>query len=370
MIDFNHKPCNDTLKLMMVSGRQAVRTGNCAEAPSHRNHRPTIKVLGCIVLEYSVSLENELVRAARKVQRTVAMSSPYKDNPEDGAVIPTTNSINEDDNSTMPARLRHPQKMQVETAEDHQAHAFSSAGMEMMPLAQNDMEYFDDEPKDDPSALYIRDEEPVVRSENIPDWLEDFLFPPSLPRKCQLLRPENIAVPACYLLVGLLLGLSSPLINAYPLDLAATEAQQTSISAIRSLPASFKLLFGFLSDSTPLFGYRRKSYMLVGWIVCSASYFSLLFFSNLGMELGATGCNAKNQMDEQRSIPPDDAPTMAFLSLCVLSAGMGLWFSDVSKFKVFISCCSYTDCMSTCRTASCACKWLCRALLFCLYGCC
>lgn len=288
------------------------------------------------------------------------MSSPYKDNPEGGAETTATNGVNEGDNSTMPARLRHPQKMQVETAENHEARASSSAGMEMMPLAQNDLEYFDDEPNDDSAALYHRDEEPVVRSENIPDWLEDFLFPPSLPRTCQLLRPENIAVPACYLLVGLLLGLSSPLINAYPLDLAATEAQQTSISAIRSLPASFKLLFGFLSDSTPLFGYRRKSYMLVGWIVCSASYFSLLFFSNLGMELGATGCNAKNQMDEQRSIPPDDAPTMAFLSLCVLSAGMGLWFSDVSKYR-FISCCSCTDSMSTRRTPWGACKWLCSA---------
>ena len=258
----------------------------------------------------------------------------------EAAIAKAHSDIDADDN-TMPARLRHPQKMLVETAEDRHAQQSSSAGMEMMPLAQNDMEYFDDEPQHDstPAALYHRDEDPVMRSEIIPDWLEDFLFPPGLPRKCQLLRPENMAVPVCYLLVGLLLGLSSPLINAFPLDLQATEAQQTSISAIRSLPASFKLLFGFLSDSTPLFGYRRKSYMLVGWIVCSASYFSLLMFSNLSMELGAAGCNAKSQIDEKRSIPPDDAPSMGFLSFCVLSAGMGLWFSDVSKYmgQAFLS---------------------------------
>lgn len=163
----------------------------------------------------------------------------------------------------------------------------------------------------------------------LPPWLDEFLFPPSLPRQCQLLRPENIAVPACYLLVGLLLGLSSPLINAYPLDLGATEAQQTSISAIRNLPASFKLIFGFLSDSTPLMGYRRKSYMLLGWTLCSFSYFLLIFWSNLDMELGSAGCNAKNQADAVPNVTPPDAPSMPFLSFCALGAGTGLWFADV-----------------------------------------
>jgi hypothetical protein len=69
--------------------------------------------------------------------------------------------------------------------------------------------------------------------------LQDWLYPPDLPRSCQLLRRENIAIPACYLLVGLLQGLSGPLINVYPLDLGATEAQQVTLSSIRSLPASF-----------------------------------------------------------------------------------------------------------------------------------
>jgi hypothetical protein len=156
-----------------------------------------------------------------------------------------------------------------------------------------------------------------------------FFIPSHLPRACQLLRVENVAVPVCYLLVGFLMGLSSPLINAYPIDLGASEAQQTSLSAIRSLPASFKLLFGFLSDSTPLWGYRRKSYMLVGWCLCSASYFSLLFFSDLGMELGATGCSAKSQVDAEKSVPADGAPSMPFLSLCCLGAGVGLWMADV-----------------------------------------
>jgi len=38
-----------------------------------------------------------------------------------------------------------------------------------------------------------------------PTWY-DWLFPPNVPRSCQLLRKENLAVPASYLLVGLLQG--------------------------------------------------------------------------------------------------------------------------------------------------------------------
>ncbi|CAB9500454.1 biopterin transporter 1, chloroplastic [Seminavis robusta] len=189
-------------------------------------------------------------------------------------------------------------KMAIETSDSRPSYKKkTSRELEMTPLSPGSdgvFERFDDEIGED--GLHVAQ----MRSTVLPLWFEDWLFPPHLPRQCQLLRVENIAVPACYLLVGLLLGLSSPLINAYPIDLGASEAQQTSISAIRNLPASFKLIFGFLSDSTPLMGYRRKSYML-----------------------------RKSQLDATPSVPPDDAPTMPFLSLCALMAGMGLWLADV-----------------------------------------
>lgn len=74
--------------------------------------------------------------------------------------------------------------------------------------------------------------------------------------------------------------------NVYPLDLGATEAQQTTISSLRGLPSSFKLLFGFISDNVLLMGYRRKSYMFLGWLISSLSMLSLIFFSDLTSELG------------------------------------------------------------------------------------
>jgi MFS family permease len=164
---------------------------------------------------------------------------------------------------------------------------------------------------------------------------EDWLFPPHLPRSCQLLRPENIAVPLCYLLVGLLQGLSSPLINAFPLDLGATEAQQTTLNGIRSLPASFKLIFGFLSDNVPLFGYRRKPYMLIGWLTTSLSVFALIAFSNVNIAFENSSCFGKtdsvsDEMEKTDSSPlPDDAPSIAFLSICILGFGTGFWLADV-----------------------------------------
>ena len=147
-----------------------------------------------------------------------------------------------------------------------------------------------------------------------PTTWNDWFFPPDVPRECQLMRRENIAIPACYLLVGLMQGLSGPLINVYPLDLGATEAQQVTLSSIRSLPASFKLLFGFWSDNVPLGGYRRKSYMLLGWIICSFSLVILMMGSDLSIASEAV---------------PERAPTIPFLSVTLLGFGIGFWLSDV-----------------------------------------
>lgn len=175
-------------------------------------------------------------------------------------------------------------------------------------------------------------------------WWERQLYPPHLPRACQLLRPENIAVPACYLLVGFLQGMSAPLANVLPIDLLASEAQQTTFTAIRSLPASFKILFGFLSDNFPIAGYRRKPYMLAGWLIASLSMASLNFFSNLNVTpLGAscfanlTGSAAETleghtQADVVPNNIPNNAPSIPFLAASILLFGFGFWM--VSFFVV------------------------------------
>ena len=176
----------------------------------------------------------------------------------------------------------------------------------------------------------------------VQDWkqrLEDFLFPPHLPRSCQLLRPENIAVPMCYLLVGLLQGLSSPLVNVFPLDLGATPAQQTSISAIRSLPASFKLVFGFMSDNLPVMGYRRKPYMFFGWFMASLSLVFLLANSNLSIQSRGAGCFQSDtdivDVNDDSDRIPDDAPSIGFFSICLFGFGTGFWVAGMFLCQIF-----------------------------------
>jgi len=174
-----------------------------------------------------------------------------------------------------------------------------------------------------------------------------YLYPPNVPREVQLLRKENIAVPACYLLVGLLQGLSGPFTNVYPLDLNASEAQQTTISSLKSLPSTFKLAFGFLSDNVPLAGYRRKSYMLLGWAIASLSMIILLTFSDLSVEAielnneqtmngdGSSGRyllrhlqSSTSEFGEQTTIV-GAPPSIPFLSFTLLMFGSGFWFADV-----------------------------------------
>lgn len=122
----------------------------------------------------------------------------------------------------------------------------------------------------------------------------------------------------------------------YPLDLSATEAQQATISSLKSLPSTFKLAFGFLSDNFPLAGYRRKSYMLVGWSVTSLSMLLLMLFSDLTMEAvtlnndeSEEGDNAERYLPVSSDAVVGAPPSIPFLSFTLLMFGTGFWFADV-----------------------------------------
>lgn len=226
--------------------------------------------------------------------------------------------------------------------DQHNHHRMDEKEIEMQPL-KSDMSFGEDYDSPDqrgekllhPIEVEFTDEYGPEQDDDAAAkkaWnLEDWLYPPHLPRSCQLLRKENIAIPACYLLVGILQGLSGPLINVYPLDLGATEAQQTTLSTIKSLPASFKLLFGFLSDNVPINGYRRKSYMIIGWGLAAASMFSLRMFCDLTM--GTEQYQKDDGTFATRADPPDGAPSIPFLSLSFLLFGTG------TCQKALVCCC-------------------------------
>ncbi|UIZ28673.1 hypothetical protein KXD40_009250 [Peronospora effusa] len=80
---------------------------------------------------------------------------------------------------------------------------------------------------------------------------------------------EGFGLLSQYAIIGLNYGLLPatiyPLLQQY---LNATGSQVTTASTLVIMPWSFKAFYGILSDCVPICGYRRKSWMLLDWIIC------------------------------------------------------------------------------------------------------
>ncbi|RHY01547.1 hypothetical protein DYB28_003391 [Aphanomyces astaci] len=81
--------------------------------------------------------------------------------------------------------------------------------------------------------------------------------------------PEVVGLLAQYVAIGLCYGalpnLMYPLFAAY---FHMTGSQFNSVKTLMGIGWSVKVFIGLLSDCVPLFGYRRKSWMLFGWSFC------------------------------------------------------------------------------------------------------
>jgi hypothetical protein len=56
-----------------------------------------------------------------------------------------------------------------------------------------------------------------------------------------------------------------------------------TLSSIKSLPAAFELVFGFVSDNFSLCGCRQKLHMLLRWFLASISMAVLILSMNLNL---------------------------------------------------------------------------------------
>ena len=92
--------------------------------------------------------------------------------------------------------------------------------------------------------------------------------------EANLFSKQNIAIPLFYLLVGFNTKFPSVALRQYLRNgLKASPADQTLVTTVvMGLPWNIKVLFAFLSDSYPIFGYRRKPYILIGIIICAVSW--------------------------------------------------------------------------------------------------
>ncbi|RLN25745.1 hypothetical protein BBJ28_00004651 [Nothophytophthora sp. Chile5] len=86
----------------------------------------------------------------------------------------------------------------------------------------------------------------------------------------RLLSAESCGLLAQYAAVGLMMGTLPSTITPFLSYYLNMEGQATtSARALLGIPWSLKVFIGILSDCFPIFGYRRRPYMIVGWILCS-----------------------------------------------------------------------------------------------------
>lgn len=102
--------------------------------------------------------------------------------------------------------------------------------------------------------------------------------------------PDVIAIAAIYFVEGAL-GLAR-LAQTFLLkdELHLGPAELSALTGIFTLPWTIKPLYGFLSDGFPLFGYRRRSYLVLAGITGCLSYSAVgnNFWGLLGEELSVT----------------------------------------------------------------------------------
>ena len=88
-------------------------------------------------------------------------------------------------------------------------------------------------------------------------------------------NPELAAILIVYFVQGIL-GLARLAVSFFLKDdLGLTPAEVAALMGIASLPWVIKPVFGFLSDGLPLFGYRRRPYLILSGILGTISWLAL-----------------------------------------------------------------------------------------------
>ncbi|MCM1984657.1 folate/biopterin family MFS transporter [Lyngbya confervoides] len=96
--------------------------------------------------------------------------------------------------------------------------------------------------------------------------------------------PELFAILLVYFVQGIL-GLSRLAVSFFLKDdLGLTPAQVSALMGIATVPWVIKPLYGFLSDTLPIAGYRRRSYLLLAGLLGSLAWLYLALFTHHAWE--------------------------------------------------------------------------------------
>ncbi len=92
--------------------------------------------------------------------------------------------------------------------------------------------------------------------------------------------PELLAIVSVYVVRGIL-NLARLAVSFFLKDeLGLTPAEVSALTGLAVLPWVIKPLFGFLSDGFPIFGYRRRPYLILSGFLGTASWLALATFVN------------------------------------------------------------------------------------------
>ena len=109
----------------------------------------------------------------------------------------------------------------------------------------------------------------ICRSERIKQFIENrILFGNQL-------TPELLGILTVYFVQGIL-GLARLAVSFFLKDeLMLSPAQVSALMGVAAIPWVTKPIIGFFSDGKPLFGYRRRSYLLLSGILGAIAWLSL-----------------------------------------------------------------------------------------------
>lgn len=135
--------------------------------------------------------------------------------------------------------------------------------------------------------------------------------------------PEIWAIILVYFVQGIL-GISRLALTFYYKDtLHLGPAELSLISSISVIPWIIKPLYGFISDTFPLFGYKRRSYLILSGLLGSISWGILSFLSS------------SRFIDS--SIVYTDTIAIVSTVLLVMMSSLAIAFSDVLVDAIVVS---------------------------------
>ncbi|KAH9111435.1 hypothetical protein LEN26_013463 [Aphanomyces euteiches] len=148
-----------------------------------------------------------------------------------------------------------------------------------------------------------------------------------------LFSAEAFGLLSQYAGVGILLGVFNALI--YPLFqnyLHMEGYQSQSYKVLISLGWASKIFFGILTDCLPIFGYKRRPYMVLGWAICGLCCLIMAITKFPDPYNGKPGLRGLNNLTaEQLKYINDDAPTSVDLFIVLsMIASLGFVMADVA----------------------------------------